>query len=344
MAKRGYRLWTVELRAGMGRGPVDFSAAGPSLDEHYADLVLAQMQALQGQKLHGMPPIRPLENDDPEDFFEQHGPSVPHTRWESSSGSNRVVKFTVTYGRQGEHHTAMHVADDNEADVLLRDRAAADQYRGVLVLPETGSTGVLAIETLGRRNPGKMVTQHLAYDSKKSSWLPGDTKRPPWWRLSVTPVAAPDAISEALKNKAPTRRVRLRQLTVSKGGQTRAKNLELIEHDPTAEEMSQLRALVSEWRALLGSGEEVSDAKGAADMLAVIAPELVGTVEFTDGEVVFDDATGSPLTVRPSALEATFIHRIDTPDPTDQEFYAAVRHRVTSAEFLERIEAELVWT
>jgi hypothetical protein len=181
----------------------------------------------------------------------------------------RRISIEVTIGRVGVFDMAMGQQDDP-----LTDRAAARQYRAVLMLPaDDEEEGLLAVETIGRTTPVGEVVNLLALGSRYHSLTSGE----PWYRLRTEQVADPERLDEILSEDA-AEVVLTRTYVDGSGDRRRSKDLRL-EGTVSLKHRSTLRS----W---LGLGSSDRKAKGLGGMLEILGEEgTLNDVGFNDGFV-----------------------------------------------------------
>lgn len=185
------------------------------------------------------------------------------------------VNIAMTVGRVGSFDRAMGQRDDS-----LKDRAAGREYRAILVIPPDASSGLIAIETIGRTAPNAEMVKLLMLGSKYRSLV---TTRP-WWRMVINQVADRDRLVEVLAENEAS--VVLTKSGPDGSGDQVKKELRL-EASLRAQQIGSLHA----W---LGLPVPERKLKGISGMLELFGGEdTLDDVGFNDGFVRVGSGTAS---------------------------------------------------
>lgn len=226
-------------------------------------------------------------------------------------GATRV-SIVVTVGRVGVFDIAMGQRDDP-----LTDRAAAREYRAVLLLPATDEMpGLLAVETIGRTTPNAEVLNLLALGSKYRSLRSGK----PWHRMRIEQVSDPGRLDEILNEDAAAV-VLTRTVVDGSGDRRRAKDLRL-EGVVSTQRQGTLRS----W---LGLSSPARKERGLVGMLEILGEQqTLDSVGFNDGFVKIGSGVNSTK-VRLGDMADRFTYPINENVRPDQHTWdQAVRDRV----------------
>ncbi len=336
MTHYGFRLHEMTLRRGRQQSPVPFEAAGvtPESPRHFRETLLHLLANLEGKVLIGQPKVASAEGAGVEvdDSEPVHRDLLGETafRFQSHRQSEGTIVGVVRRGRYGSHDLAMGT-DDTTADLPLTGRAPSTWFRYVLNLPTKGTTAVLAIEDIGRSCPVDLMLKWLAQRSRELAEqhppLATGQSAVPWWRLMARQVTDPDHLEGLLRSGAFGEVRLIKQLDT--GDRVRRQRAYTVTSPGVSEgRLDDLKQTVLGWRDLIGGeAPSVSDAEGAQQLAALIAPELIG-IDFADGEIALPGTGGRAL--KPSRLGELFTY---DQVPSDRRssgvaFYRAIRGHI----------------
>lgn len=335
MTTYGYRLFTIELRKGFGQRAAEFSDCDGS---HYIDLLSKLFGRLATTKI-GKPVLKNMsgpsedssgEGDDAESGGVRGEPAI---RVEDTQRNEWAVTGSVRSGTFGDHEIALGKPGAAE-DTDLLNRAPVRRHRFVFVLPEVGTRGVLALETIGRSCPISLLTQWMSKASQdEASDNPKDGGEPvAWWRVVADQISDDEHLNDLIKSG-------------------RFGKIELVKHDITPDRKrtkehlrltaphiekglaSEVARVVRDWlaskRTTGGSVDNlpVSDSTGAHQLAAIVA-NGVENIDFDDGWVVLEDESGRTNKISPSRMAEVFTYTLSIDDRvSDVAFYQAARAR-----------------
>jgi hypothetical protein len=323
MTSWGVRLFETQLRRQNGRKPMDFADISGSETwsyRKYAHDLLASKANVQQRGF----PLSP-DSDPPTPAELRQKPVFMLTRIERKG---RHTFGELDYGRSAGHDQAVPHADvPDQKAIDITDYSPTRKYRFALIFPESGDTGVLAVESAAGACPAKYIVQWLRKWSQEqaataaagagaSATAAG--KEHPWWRLTAEPIGDPKQLmafiedSEAESMVLVHRRVAESRLRRDEKFRVEAR----IDSDMSHKVM---RAVQHSIAAKAGDG-------GMADELSALLGEEMAEVTFDDAWVVIDTDLGKRQ-VSPSRLPDVFTYPIGNTRPSDPEFLAEVSTR-----------------
>jgi len=231
-AAYGFRLFETTLRRGDGRKEVPFLVEEDGqvswrLTEH----LMAALSEKLNQKQLGLPHSAGLTEDDV-DPEEATRTEARFSLLDLQQRGEHLV-FTVRYGRPGGHDLAMSDPSlDEDEDVDISRHAPSRVYRAVLVVPESGTSAVLAVGVIGRACPVRPVVRWFARWSR--DWAeaqPAASGQPAasWWKLHPV-VLGDNARLDALLRQGDPQRVTLTKWGVTSDNKRASRGMELISY------------------------------------------------------------------------------------------------------------------
>ncbi|MGH4008030.1 MAG: hypothetical protein ACRDTH_07705 [Pseudonocardiaceae bacterium] len=341
MSTFGYRLFTVELRKGFGRKPMNFSECDGS---HYIDLVPKLLARLAGTRI-GRPVMRSSSTSpsqamiDEPDSAEAEGISGESAfRVEDPLRNEWAITGSIQAGNFGDHEIALGVPGETE-DADLLNRAPVRRFRFVFVLPENGVRGVLAIETIGRSCPVELfikwlskASQDEAIDNKGAE---GDTIATAlcWWKIVADQMGDEEHLNELIRS-GNFGKVELVKHDVTPDRKRTKEYLRLTAPSIEGGLVSEVASVVRGWWERTRqkaepdqSAEPITDAEGAQQLAALVIKGVQG-LDFDDGWVVLEEDSGRTNRISPSRMSEVFIYPLSVDDRvSDVEFYRRVRSR-----------------
>lgn len=333
MATYGYRLFALHITNGMKRTPQDLSACN---GEHYAMAAARMLKDLSSRTMVGTPAMDVPDSAntviDEADALRRGYIDQPAFRVEDVSLAGTILRGTVWAGTFGSHERALS-ADNTTEDADIRDKAASRLYRYIMALPEAGTNGLLAVETISRSCPVASIVRWLRWRSLTEAFTDPATSLPttnqvrPWWRAVVCQLADEKRFEEMIKKG------QAEKLELVKHKVTSARTRESEEFRVTAPlvdsgKISQIVELVRSW--LPTDAEEdlstrVTDGQAAKQLAAIVSPQIED-LDLDDGWVVLKDADDQNKKISPSRLSELFTYRQSGPGQIDgARFYSEVR-------------------
>ena len=326
MTTYGFRLFEAGLRRGAGRKDMPFSEpAGPGSPWSFRDYLIRVLNGRIGTRERGLPSAL-VEGaaTDVDDLAPDEAADLPPVfAIERVGRMGDHVTFTVRYGRAAGHDKAMgeHAGDDLD----IRRLAPSREYRGILVVPESGLTAVLALETVGRLCPVQPCVRWFAawsrYDAMKRQGDAQADEAPLWWRLSVAGLGDNDRLAAFMSGGDPTT-VALVKHWITGDNRRRSRDLQLtaVVH-PSAK--TTVASRVATW------GKDQFSPKKAADEIAkIVGGQSAQDLDFDDVTVMLDDADGNTKSVTASAMSDIFTYPVGRRSPSSDDLLTAVRTEI----------------
>ncbi len=317
----GFRLYSATLAEETGYTPKPWRTAGFDYAAHLLKVgkELRQRPSIgeDGREVWPVPHPADLSLQDvkgllaPWTSVMDKGDMVGRVNRVSLDSASRI-SIVVSVGRVGVFDLAMGQRDDP-----LRDRAAAREFRAVLLLPPADETaGLLAVETIGRTTPNAELLNLLALGSKYRSMKKGT----PWYRMRIEQVADSSRLEEILSEDAAAV-ILTRTVVDGSGDRRRAKDLRL-EGVVSTQHQGTLRS----W---LGLPTSARRDRGLGGMLEIIGEEqTLDDVGFNDGFVKIGSGVNSTK-VRLGDIADRFTYPIQENVRPDQHTWEqAIRDRV----------------
>lgn len=263
----GYRLFVVQLFAGMARTPVDFSECG---GKHYIDIATQLLKDMRGVTL-----VQPKRTDlaADEDVVEAEAQTTIDPLAGRKGLAVRVVhqEGALIYGEAlvgtfGDHEAALaappelvevplpDVGEDAgepeflpplaSEDIDLKGRAPARRFRFVLNLPAEGTLGALFVEDISRSCPVDLIVGWLRRRAKdaadatlaevsEDATSAERRKAAAWWRLMATAAIDDQHFNEMLE-QGHLNKVELVRHSIASDGTRGAEDLRLTAPRPEA--------------------------------------------------------------------------------------------------------------
>lgn len=312
----GFRLFTVEVARGpAGRKPLLMESVGDAGSQHYADHIEECMEILAGwSTLTGAPALKPAARLRIQDHRRSSGErGDPRIRFLSHSWlEERHLLFHVEYGRLGRYPKAlaMKAVDDAHIDGLATGHA----YRCLILLPEAGTRGLLAVEDVSSTTPARIVPNWL---SRASDWRARKSKpavKAKSVRLIAQQIKDLPRLRELIKT-ADDASLRLTKKTVSASSKRKTTKVKLDYKIDTKAD----RDDVINWAEnFAGLGNHNLHGDGVAAMTDIVDGSLT-SVGFTDAVVVLKGPAGTKK-VSANRLDELFVYPVAEDRPSDDEF------------------------
>lgn len=316
MTTFGFRLFGFQVYRGNRRTPLNLQDCG---GETYAEIAERLLKALSVDTAIGDP------SDQGQARLEESGAiGLPALRVERVDVVDNTVRATLWAGKVGSHEKAIGDAADGDSDIS--DKAASNLYRVILAFPDDGSTGILAIETIGRSCPIGPLAGWMKKKSREEA-IQGNSEGA-WWRISVEPLADEGRLAEMLREGHAQKLVLVKN-SVTAGRTREVRDVEITASLAVTGRMDQALKVVRGWykasREVATPDDAVSTAQGVRQLAAIVGPQ-VENMDLDDGWVEIEDPDGQVKRVRPNQMSEVFTYRLtDDRACVTPDFYAAVR-------------------
>lgn len=324
--KYGYRVFEVHwARGARGRRHLDFDlsknppepvTAKPKIKAtHLSDRLETFLKELAADDAtrEGTPILVDVDPDDPDEETEPakdtRRSGVPRILWDGYSRDQHHHRFRVRYGRLAEYDSGLGPTRTTGVD--LTDAAPERLYRVELLLPQAGTVGLLAVETINSACPALLVLRWLASQSKLE--LGSD-------RLEKLLAFQHGDAGELDKLMTGDRaaRVRLTRRTLRTDDVRESKDLEVIDYALSKSQRERLSQMAKTWasdiRAARGGNKRETDPVAAVRAMATVVDEKFADLAFTDGVVELDEGNGRFTHISPSKIDETFTYSISESD------------------------------
>lgn len=316
MTSYGYRLFSFQVFQGYKRTPVYLADCK---GEPYRAIVERLLKALSTGTAVGEP-----TDEGQAEITELGAFGKPALRVEDVRLADDTIRATVWAGKFGSHEKA--IGDDAESDTHIKDKAASNLFRVVFAFPENGTSGILAVETIGRSCPVAPITRWISKKSRDE--VAEGLSEGAWWRLAVTPLADEERLAEMIREGQAQKLVLVRHATTA--ARTReVRDLEITASLAVSGRLDRIVEIVQGWyrRNRQAPDEQggVSDEQGVRQLAAIVGPQ-VADMDLDDGWVQIEDPDGQVKRVRPTQMADVFTYRLsEGQPPVTPRFYASVR-------------------
>lgn len=336
MTTYGFRLFSAELIKQAGRKAHDYSGCD---GEHYIDLAERLLATLRRTAI-GKPKLRdsiPDESSNSDDTSENHfgQKAFQVTRISRTLG---IIEGTAFVGTVGQHKRALGVPGvSNDSDIS--SSAASREHRFILALPEKGTLGVVAMESIGRSCPVDLLRDWLARASQmeaaerntRQKQAGESSKRVPWWKLRLRQMTDEQHLQELIES-GKLARIELSKKQILPDRKREEEKLHLTSPRIEGSLAQEVGRVIGDWFARFRSRDlaetvaAMDTEKQGAQQLAAIIGDGVENIDFDDGWIVVNDQAGEKR-VSPSRMPELFTYFIDWSPPSDADFYRQVRDR-----------------
>jgi hypothetical protein len=334
----GYRLFTVELREGQKRNALKFAdtdCGRPGL--RYLDYATELLNAHVSKSwMHPTDLPEPAlgERVAPPDYVGK--PVVRVLSIEKPEPNVLVVTFE--YGRVGSHKTALGVPDVTQ-DASLENLAPSNEFRAFIITPETGTIGILAVESVGRSCPVQPLRALLRDRARHESVDTTDPEHPkvgPWWQLHEEAIVDRTHLEAVLRDQAAETSIELIVKTTSGSRQRGQKPIKISAANLDQARRTKVAKVVRGWVK-----KAPTDAVGAKQLAAVIG-HGIESVDLESGVVRMDAGQEAPVALKPSQLGDVFTYLQPAGNrQTTKVLYGVVRAKVRSISQVARLQVDL---
>lgn len=309
----GFRLFVVSVASGpAGYSELRMETVGDDARQHYIEHVEQCLDVLEKwSTLTGAPSLR----------RSARLPIKAHRRSDGDKGDPRIrflrhttldageILFHVEYGRVGRYPKALarKVVDDAQIEGLATGHA----YRCLLMLPERGKTGLLAVEDVSSTTPARIIPNWL---SRASDWRVKKVERlakPRSVRLMAKQVKDLPRLREMIRS-ANDASLRLTKKTLSGSGKRKKTKVKLEYKLDTKADRDDVMTWAERFAA---AGDAHMKGSGVAELTEIVDGSLK-TVGFTDAVVVIK-VGDSTKKVSASKLDDLFVYPVSADRPDD---------------------------
>lgn len=351
MATYGFKLLEITLHRNTGSKLVNFgkTVAEDKSEMHYLDRVIQDFAGT----VAAAPPLDETDlaahaaNEDGEveevvlgsdDVVADETPDagIPDSdskklavvRIDSAIRYRSAVLLNTVYGIVGDHDRAVDPNGEKE-DADLSELATTRTYRALLIAPDEGTSGFLAVEVISRSHAGSRLASRLFQGAKGHNF-----------RIRTHGAVADDDAVKDLVNDARIPQVRLFQ-TIPSEDAAKARTIPAVltfSIGKDSPEEHRLRNLIPRWlptkankkRYAEADDENKLSAKKEANALASwLWPALASEVEFEGAEVEVRGKNRSKR-LKPLDMSAGFTYDTSDVRPSDENFIAHVADVVNS--------------
>jgi hypothetical protein len=339
LATYGFKLYSVALRIGNGRKDVLFNEAKSGSTWRYADHAKKILSEHLNLKVAGLPHLR----DEIPSAADSTTEAIFSPVAFGSQGDH--ITFTVRHGRPSGHELALSHPNAGEAkEVDIKGLAPVRSYRAVLIAPEHGTVGVLAVESIAGACPATPIVKWLSkWSQDRADWELGTNEKTiPWYKLKARPLGDVEQLQRFLDHASASEIV----LTKHAPSQDRKRGAqELLVKTAALTNSMQLgsREVVKYWSDMALTGESSDDLSGGSDikkLASLVGPEI-GEIDFDEAKIVMRDEGGNTKSISPSNLNDVFTYKLaeDVP-PADPVLYAGIRHAVEGLSEAAKLELD----
>ena len=360
MAAYGFKLLEIQLRRGNGRTSLDFGAPDGEKKppRHYLDLVVADFgvtpeveavveaeaaEAAQNDDLEQVGTVEIGSDDvvaeDPDDETPGEGSKqLAVVRIESAQRYKGAALLYTVYGLVGDHALAVDPSGV-QADTDLKKLATTRHYRALIIAPESGKNGFLAVEVVSRSHAGSRLASRLLAGAKGHNY-----------KIKTFGAVADDDAVRDLANATRISKVTLFQTVPSEDSarpRTIPAQLTFTIGKGSPEEVK-LKDFVKRWIPTLANKKrEAKDQpiprEEAKELATWLWPKLGKEVDFETAEVV---VTGHhrPKRLRPLDMAEGFTYDMGNDRPDDDTFIAHVADVVNVIAATQQVDLSDDWT
>lgn len=254
---------------------------------------------------------------------------------------SRALLVRIRYGRHKNEDLGVFIGQGEAPDTPLTDLAPTRSYRALVIPPEVGTVGVLAVESIGGACPVKYLLRWVRrwnYDRASAGANSSE-----WYKLRAYAAADPSLLRRYVRQAEMDGAVLIRR--DESGSRLRADEVFRIEaaiRDSSKENLRELATgvLIRETEEVDGDRDDVApdsselervhaeDSQFAAAMAEALGSGLDG-LSYDDGYLVLDTESGREH-ISPSRVPEVFTYPVSTDWPEDQTLLEEVKKRVLS--------------
>lgn len=350
----GYRVHTLELARGLrGRILLDNRSCTNEREREafrkgkgddfprrdYLDVLTQQLAHLRDREdtLTDIPKLIAVA-DGANEFVPGDEPGTPRLTVEDFRVSGRRVSVDVEYGHLGWHHRAVGEKRTDNAD--LKRRSPMQIYRIEFVLPDSGTCGLVASETISGGHALPMLTAWLNQLAREAETDDGMV------RLMTHPLTDLQQVLRLLERPNSVAEIELQRPAgaptgTKDGAPTSSGKIILKEQLVPGSKLDGIKILLERWHEARFeySGEEAREQVRA---LAELVDPSAGGLEFTDGVIRLDPDGGKKVSVRPTKLGELYAFEISDTVPPPNRWSDEVKSKISA--FAKDLELSVVWS
>ncbi|MGO2750563.1 MAG: hypothetical protein ACTIA6_10975 [Pseudoclavibacter sp.] len=351
MARYGFKLLRIELREGQRQRALDFGNPGGGKSEvPYLDYVTSDIEAAIAKRermlreAQGKPesatlsagPVA-LENDDVMEESETPDQSLTNqqlvvVRLNRIERRQSAVLIEAFYGKVGDHSKAVH-PDSRQEDLELKDRATTRNYRALLIAPEKGTRGFLAVERISRSHLGTQLSKRLFSGRQEHDFK----------LKEIGPVADEESVAKLMDSRVSQIKVKR---SVLGGDSTSPDEYETELIFKLGKSSSDARTVferVKTWiptKKNLASNRKLSATEEANAVVSMLWPGLDEST-FTDPVATLEGKY--PKKLGPLDMREGFVYELGSVRPSDETFIDEIRDTVDRLQLVEKVNLSENW-
>jgi hypothetical protein len=258
--------------------------------------------------------------DGADEFVPSDDPGTPRLVVTDVTVSGRRLDVEVEYGHLGWHHRAVGATKDTVSD--LTDQSPMQRYRVTMLIPDRGTAGLAAAETISGGHALDMLNAWLNLRAWKE-W--GDDEM---LRLMTPKLTDMERVLELLDNPNALAEVQLaRTKNATIDGVPSSGKITLREEVVPGTKVDALKKLLGEWNRNAFKYDAQGKLLEVKALAEVIAPGA-GEIGFDDGYIQLQADGGKKVTVRPTKLGDLYAYPISDVRPSDYTWTEAVKTRL----------------
>lgn len=318
MTTYGFKLFTIQIYRCNRQKVAKFQDCD---GEHYRDIALRLLKSLSLSTAVGDPA---LPDDEREREADNYG--NPAFRVDSVELRDNTIRARLQAGKFGSHERAIGEGDST-ADLHISDRAASNEFRIVLAIPDEGDKGFLAVESIGRSCPHALLGKWLKKKSQEEG--ASEDSEGVWWRPSIKAIADEERLEQMINDGAAQKLVLVRH-AIGVDGMRKTNELTITHSLASSGKFNEVKQVVRGW--LIEEKERetplersVAQEIGVRQLAAIAGPEIEN-IQLDDGWVEIKDPDGQVKRVNPHHMADVFTYRLSEDRAVvTPEFYDAVR-------------------
>ncbi|MGW3413874.1 hypothetical protein [Streptomyces sp. NPDC000888] len=318
MTTYGFKLFTIQIYRCNRQKVTKFQDCE---GEHYRDVALRLLKSLSLSTAVGDPSL-----PDEARATESDNYGNPAFRVDSVEMRDNTIRAVLQAGKFGSHERAIGEGDAT-GDLHIGDRAASNDFRVVLAIPDEGDKGFLAVESIGRACPAALLVKWLKRKSQEEG--ASEEGEGIWWRPSIKSIADEERLNQMINEGAAQNLVLVRH-AIGREGARKTKELTITHSLASSGKLNQVSQMMRGWladeRERSTSLEQAVTRESGVRQLAALAGPEIENIPLDDGWVEVKDPDGQIKRVSPHHLADVFTYRLSEDRAVViPEFYNAVR-------------------